>query len=258
MKLSHREFGGTGDCPILLLHGLLGSARNWVTVGKLLSDGAPVFALDLRNHGNSPHADVMDYSLMADDVLHWMDAHSITTAHLVGHSMGGKTAMRLACSHADRVQSLTIADIAPRSYAPHFRTAFDAMHQIEPQHYRRIAEVEAALTPHLNDAAMRQFLVTNLKRNDSGTFDWQINLSAITRALPTLSESPLNTGDQYDGPSLLLHGEHSDFVLPEDHQTIRNHFPDLTSAVVPDSGHNVHVENRTFFAEQVLHLIRNS
>lgn len=258
MELFYRDFGGASTTPLLLLHGLLGSSRNWVTVGKLLSTHHHVIALDLRNHGSSPHADPMDYPSMADDVLQWMDQQGVERADVVGHSMGGKTAMWLACTHPERVRTLTIADIAPKPYPPHFHRAFEAMHEVDPNQYRRISEVEQALAAFLEDPVLRQFLVTNLVRNHQGTFDWQINLSGITRALAVLSGNPLDASMRYEGPSLLLHGENSDFVDLEDHALMRSHFPQCRILEVPSAGHNVHVENRAFFAEQVAALIPQS
>ena len=255
MKLHHREFGGEGNPPLLLLHGLLGSSRNWVTVGKLLAEHFHVFALDLRNHGNSPHDDHIDYPTMAGDVLEWMNDQTFDKCHIVGHSMGGKTAMWLACTFPDRISSLTIADIAPKSYSPHFRIAFEGMHQVDPTHFMRISEVEQALASVIDDAQMRQFLVTNLQRNEGGTFNWQINLKGLTASLAVLSANPIDTNMHYEGPCLLLHGEKSDFVEPKDHSMLMHHFPYCRIVEVPNAGHNVHVENRSFFAEQVARFV---
>ena len=251
MKLNYREFGGEGHAPMILLHGLLGSSRNWVTVGKLLAEHFHVFALDLRNHGTSPHSNEIDYATMAGDVLEWMDAQNFAQVHIVGHSMGGKTAMWLACKHPHRLSSLTIADIAPKSYAPHFRIAFEGMNQINPNRYRRISEVEHALSAVIDDSQLRQFLVTNLVRNENGTFDWQINLPGLTDSLAQLSANPIEPDMHFNGPCLLLHGEKSDFVSLEDHTEIMHHFPNCNIIEVPNAGHNVHVENRSFFAEKI-------
>jgi esterase len=252
MELFHRDFGGESNPPLILLHGLLGSSRNWVTVGKLLSQSFHVVALDLRNHGQSPHDVSMDYPTLVQDVINWLDHHHFPRAHLVGHSMGGKVAMLLACTRPTRVHTLTIADIAPKRYAPHFRSAFDAMLQINPSAHTRISEVEADLAKHLTDATLRQFLVTNLKRNASGTFDWQVNLPALTRALPELADNPLLPGMRFEGPTLLLHGAQSDFVNPSDLTDLPSCFPNSQSVCVPGAGHNIHIDNRHFFAEQVL------
>lgn len=256
MQLHHQDYGEGGEQTIILLHGLLGSSRNWVTVGKLLAKKHHVVGLDLRNHGKSPHESSMSYPMMVNDVCEWMEQHRLQHAHIVGHSMGGKVAMLLACSKPERVRSLTIADIAPKNYPPHYRNAFDAMESIDPSRYSRIAEVDQALAEHLDDVVLRQFLITNLKRNEAGTFDWQVNLEAMTRALADLSSNPIQETMSYDGPCLLLHGEHSGFVLPEDHAGIIRHFPRCRIVEVPGAGHNVHIDNRHFFSEQILGLLQ--
>ena len=251
MRLHHQDYGKGGEQTIILLHGLLGSSRNWVTVGKLLAQDHHVVGLDLRNHGKSPHDSLMSYSAMVDDVGEWMEDHQLPKAHIVGHSMGGKVAMLFACTNPDRVSSLIIADVAPIDYSLHFRTAFDAMGNIDPSRYNRIAEVDQALAEYLDDSVLRQFLITNLTRNEAGTFDWQVNLEALTQALPELSRNPIRQTMHYNGPCLLLHGEHSSFVQPEDHKMITHHFPECRIVEVPGAGHNVHIDNRHFVSEQI-------
>lgn len=252
MHLYHRDFGGKSKEPIILLHGLLGSSRNWVTVSRLLADHFHVLALDLRNHGQSPHQLEMTYELMVGDVCHWMDKHGLNNAHFIGHSMGGKVAMLLACTQPKRVKSLTIADIAPKPYSTHFQIAFDGMNQIVPSEFKRIAEVEKALAAHIDDSTLRQFLVTNLIRNESGTFDWQINLAGITKSLSDLSKNPIQRSMNYKGISQLLYGANSDFVSPEDWPIIQEHFPNCQLIKVPAAGHNIHIDNRQFFADQII------
>ena len=256
MQLHHQEYGKGGKETIILLHGLLGSSRNWVTVGKLLAKDHHVVGLDLRNHGKSPHKPVMSYPTMVDDVCEWMDTQQLSNAHLVGHSMGGKVAMLMACNHPKRVSSMTIADIAPKDYDPHFKIAFDAMASVDPSRYRRIADVDNALADYVEDTELRQFLVTNLKRNEAGTFDWQVNLEGITRALQDISVNPLRADMVYTGPALLLHGEESDYVKATDHGAIMRHFPTCKIVEVPEARHNVHIENRHFFASEVSKLLR--
>ena len=255
MRLHHQEYGNGGEETIILLHGLLGSSRNWVTVGKLLAKDHHVVGLDLRNHGKSPHEPMMSYPIMVNDVCEWMDAQQLPSAHLVGHSMGGKVAMLMACTHPERVNSLTIADIAPRDYDPHFKIAFDAMASVDPSRYQKIAEVDNALADYVEDAELRQFLVTNLKRNEKGTFDWQVNLEGITRALREISANPLGANMVYAGPTLLLHGERSDYVKTTDHGAIMRHFPRCRIVEVPGARHNVHIENRHFFAEETSRML---
>jgi len=255
MELFYRDFGGEGKPPAILLHGLLGSSRNWTTLAKLLTPHLHVYGLDQRNHGQSPHANEMDYPTMAKDVIEWMDRLQLEPCHIIGHSMGGKVAMWLACHSPDRIRSLTIADIAPKSYNPHFRIAFEGMKSINPQQFKKISEVEQALAGVIPDQSLRQFLVTNLIRNETGTFDWQINLSGLEEALPLLSDNPINREMIFNGSALLLHGEKSNFVSTSDFPQVKHHFPQCRIVEVPNAGHNVHVENRHFFVQQVLEIL---
>ena len=146
VPLHHRDFGGEGTPPFVILHGMLGSSRNWQTVGRDLAARRRTFALDLRNHGESPHADVMTYDSMAADVLAWLDARAIEAADFIGHSMGGKVAMVLACRHPERVHRLIVVDIAPKPYAwPAHRVEFAAMKGLDRASLRSRAEAESRL-----------------------------------------------------------------------------------------------------------------
>ncbi|MCG8525174.1 MAG: alpha/beta fold hydrolase [Opitutales bacterium] len=252
MLLNHICFGDSHAKSIVMLHGLLGSARNWVTIGGRLAIETNAYAVDLRNHGASPHADEMTYQDMAEDVVKWLDSQKLEDVHLVGHSMGGKVAMLIATNYPEQVRCLTIADIAPKSYHPHFREAFEAMKAVNPNDFSRIKDVELALAAHLGDPLMRQFLVTNLKRNPDGNFDWQVNLRSIDHHLKHLSSSPMNWTDQFWGPTQLLHGENSDFVSPDDFEAVEHHFPSCQFVEVPNAGHNVHIDQREFVANKII------
>src|SRR5690606_24200481 len=115
VTLAHRDLGGEGKPPLVVLRGLLGSSRNWMAAGKDLSPDFHVMALDLRNHGESGHAPEHNYLTMTNDVLAWLDEAGLERVRLMGHSMGGKTAMRLACLAPERVEALVVVDIAPRA-----------------------------------------------------------------------------------------------------------------------------------------------
>jgi len=253
VSLAHRELGGAGQPPLLLLHGLLGSSRNWQTAGRDLAARYHVFALDLRNHGESPHADEMTYAATVDDVLGWMDARGFARATLLGHSMGGKTAMLLACRHPERVERLVIVDIAPKNYlwAAH-RAEFAAMHELDLAHLKSRGEAELKLEARVDDWAMRKFLTTNLARTDAGGWRWQINLPVLTTALPLLEANPLAAEDRFDGSTQLMIGGKSRYVLPEDHAAIRTHFPAARIETIANSGHNPHMDARQEFVRVVL------
>jgi esterase len=252
VDLYAREFGGDASPPIVLLHGLLGSSRNWVSAGRLLAEHRRVIALDLRNHGESPHSEGMDYPSLARDVVAWIDVMQVPAVHLVGHSMGGKVAMLLACEYPELVRSLTIVDIADKAYPPHLEDAFCAMRAIDPGNFHRLLEAEQAMIPYGLEESLRRFLVTNLRRNPQGTFDWQIHLEAIHRALPELAARSIQFHHRYEGPVQLIRGEQSDFVEPRDVESMKGPFPSITEVYIRDAGHNVHIDQKERFVEALV------
>lgn len=255
VPLFHRDLGGAGLSPLVILHGMLGSSRNWQTAGRDLADAFHVLAPDLRNHGGSPHAESMSYAEMMDDVVAWLDARGIARASFLGHSMGGKIAMLLACRRPERVERLIVADIAPKDYhwVAH-RVNFAAMNELELASVHSRAEAEIRLEARVPNWAMRKFLATNLERDDGGAWKWTINLPAITAALSTLEKNPLTAGDRYDGPVLFVAGGKSDYIAAADHAAIRAHFPAARLATIAESGHNPHMETR----EKLVALVRGA
>lgn len=237
----------------MVLHGLLGSSRNWQTAGRDLAEWFHVFALDLRNHGQSPHAEAMSYADVVGDVLAWMDAHGLKRVTLIGHSMGGKTAMLLACRHPERVERLVIVDIAPKHYrwAAH-RAEFAAMQELDLGHLRSRAEAELRFEARVDDWAMRKFLTTNLERSQDGHWRWVINLPVLTQALADLEGNALGEEDRFDGPVLFVTGGRSNYVSAEDRAAIRQHFPAATFEVIAEAGHNPHMDRREEFVRAVM------
>ncbi len=253
MTLFHRDLGGAGNPPLIVLHGLLGSSRNWQSTGGDLAARFHVHALDLRNHGRSPHDSAMSYEAMVNDVLGWLDAHGLPRVTLMGHSMGGKVAMRMACRHPERVERLVVVDIAPKDYlsAAH-RAEFAAMNELDLRTLRSRAEAELKFEARVGDWAMRKFLSTNLERDaGSDAWRWQINLPVLTASLPELESNPLTPADRFEGPTAFILGEKSRYVLPEDHAVITSHFPRATIETIAGSGHNPHMEKRVEFVRAV-------
>jgi pimeloyl-ACP methyl ester carboxylesterase len=251
--LFHRDLGGVGRPPLVLIHGFLGSSRNWQTAGADLAAQFHVLAIDLRNHGRSPHAPEMSYSAMLDDVLEWMDAQGLSRVALLGHSMGGKVAMRLACSRPERVGQLIVVDVAPKDYPGMAQRAeVTGMNELRLDDLKSRAEAEIRLEARVADWAMRKFLVTNLERDDKGGWRWIVNLPVLTAALPELVRNPLAETDHFDGPAHFIIGGKSRFVAPEDHAAILRHFPAARITVIPESGHNPHLQTRTAFVQAVL------
>jgi pimeloyl-ACP methyl ester carboxylesterase len=231
----------TGDGPpLVVLHGLFGQAKNWATIAKGLADGRRVIAADLRNHGASPWAQEMDYPAMAGDVAALVESLPEGRAEVLGHSMGGKAAMVLALTRPELVDRLIVADIAPVAYSGGSLLPFvDAMLAVDPSAYASRKEVEGALKRAVQDPGIRQFLLSNLTRGEQG-FRWTLNLRAIRAAMDTLSGWPEVDG-RYDGDTLFLAGERSDYVTEAAQPAIDRHFPNARTERVP-AGHWIHAE----------------
>jgi pimeloyl-ACP methyl ester carboxylesterase len=251
VTLFHRDLGGTGHPPLVILHGMLGSSRNWQTTGRDLAGQFHVRALDLRNHGDSPHAGEMTYTAMVDDVIAWLDAQGLGRVTLLGHSMGGKVAMLLACRHPERVTALVVVDIAPKDYFwPAHRAEFAAMNELDLANLPSRAAAEQLLEVKVTDWAMRKFLLTNLVQAN-GRWRWSINLPGLTAALATMEANPLEPTDRFAGLALFIAGGKSRYVTADDHTAIRRYFPAARIETLATAGHNPHVEMREAFVALV-------
>jgi esterase len=250
LKLHSLRFENPGAPALVILHGLLGSSRNWSTIGKALQDRYDVHALDLRNHGSSPHDDAMRWAEMSADLQAYLDLHAIDSVVLMGHSLGGKVAMRYACENPEVVDKLVIVDIAAKPYPPYHDNEFRAMKRIPTAGLVNRKEAEELLETRVPEWAMRQFLLTNLVRDEAtGAYKWQINLETLHASLPHIRQNSLLETDRYDKPVLLVRGANSDFIDDNDAEEMHHWFSHLREEIVPSAGHNVHVENRKGFME---------
>lgn len=252
VALRFRDAGS--GAPIVILHGLFGSGRNWQTVAERLRSHYRVITVDLRNHGDSPHADAMSYAGMAADVLAMLDSLRLTTCTLLGHSMGGKVAMTMALTAPERVERLVAVDIAPVSYAERFSPLVDSMLALPVETLRNRAEASRCLEAAEPDAGVRSFLLHNLVARDGG-YAWRINLPAIRAALGEIRAFPETSG-HYDGPTLFLRGEHSNAVLDEHTDRIRSHFKHASIQTIAGAGHWPHTETPDAFLAALLDFLR--
>ncbi len=246
MLLNHVDTGS--GLPIVLLHGLFGAARNFGTVQRALSPLFHVIAMDARNHGASPHVAGMRYQTLAADVLETLDALGVERAAVIGHSMGGKTAMTIAVMAPERVARLLVADIAPVPYQHENAAVADAMRAIPLRAGLTRAEAEAALTDAVPIPSVRTFLIQNLQFGPQP--HWRIGLDEIATAIPDLEgwETPAGT---YSGPTLFVSGAHSDYVQPEHRPVIRALFPTARFVSVKNAGHWLHADNPAGFLSVV-------
>jgi esterase len=254
VKLNY-QVCGTGQ-PLIVLHGLLGSSDNWRLISTTLGESFRVFALDQRNHGHSPHSPEMNYPLMAADLGVFMEEAHLVQAHVLGHSMGGKTAMQFALQFPDRVRKLIIVDIAPRAYSPHHQVILTALLALDPARYQTRKQVEEALAPAIPDLAVRQFLLKNLARDSYGRFFWRPGLSEINQNYPQLCAA-ISSDRPYEKPALFIRGERSDYLQGHDASTIQRLFPFARIRTIAGAGHLVHAENPADFIHVVLQFLEN-
>lgn len=240
MDLNYKTLGQ--GAPVIILHGLLGSLDNWLSFGKELAEDYAVFLLDQRNHGRSPHSDVHDYPSMADDLHTFMDAHWMYDgAFVLGHSMGGKTAMQLALTHPELVKKLIVVDIAPKAYTDLHADILDALCSLKPETLQSREEADKALSGSIPDYGVRQFLLKNLSRRKEGGYTFKVNLPVLQQQYEAILQ-PLVAEQPYEKPALFVRGSRSPYIQPEDEGLIRQLFPKATIGTIPDAGHWVHAD----------------
>ena len=240
VALNRIVHGDAGDGPpLVVVHGLYGSARNWGAIAKRLSDARQVVAVDLRNHGESPHVAEHSYAAMADDL-----AEVVTDlggrADLLGHSMGGKAAMALALTRPELVSALLVADIAPVAYGHSQIQYIDAMERVDLDGIARRSEADGRLAAYVDDPALRAFLLQSLVLND-GPPRWRLNLGALRSGMAEILGFPDLDGP-FEGPTTFISGGASDYVTEAQHPQIRALFPAVRFDVIPGAGHWVHAE----------------
>jgi esterase len=250
LELASDQFGEAGP-PVVILHGLLGSARNWTTAGKELAGTHRVFALDLRNHGRSPWAATMSFDDIAGDVATFIDGHGLGTVTLIGHSLGGKVAMRLALTRPELVGRLVVVDVAPVAYADTFGPFVQAIRRVDLAAVQRRADADLQLQDAVPDAALRNFLLQNLVKTDAG-FVWRVNLDGLAANMDELvGFPPPAQGAAYLGPTLFMAGGRSRYIQPGHRPLIERLFPKAEHLVIADAGHWPHAQRPTEFLAQL-------
>ena len=257
MKLNFKQYSTDGE-PLLILHGLFGSLQNWAWHSKKFAEHFAVTALDMRNHGASPHDDGMNYQLMAQDVLEFMDDHHVECAHVLGHSMGGKVAMQLALMAPERINRLVIADVAPVHYGGErgeHDEIFEGLCAIDLDTLGSRADADTQLATYVSDEVVRQFLLSNLVRADSAGFRWRINLPVLKESYPELRQAPL-ADKPYSGEVLFVRGDLSDYILPSHRDEVLRLFPKANVKTITQTGHWLHAEKPETFNRIVSDFLR--
>ena len=253
VELPHVEYpaeDGGEEPPLLIAHGLFGSARNFHTIAGKLAARRRVIAVDMRNHGGAPWGEA-GYAEMAADLADAVERLAGGRARVLGHSMGGKAAMGLALSRPELVAALIVADIAPLDYRHSHSDAIRAMRSVDLERVRRRSDAEPVLAEAVPEKPMRLFLLQNLVIED-GRARWRINLEGLDEGMDRLTGWPGDwPEDSYDGPALFLHGGASDYVPPESHPRIRALFPEAEIEALEGAGHFLHAEKPDAFVEAV-------
>lgn len=245
----HTQILGQGQ-PLVLLHGLFGSADNWGSIAKHFSQHYQVISVDLRNHGRSPHSDSQTYPDMADDLLAVLDTLGLSQVHLLGHSLGGKVAMQFATQYPDRVSKLIVVDMAMRAYPDRYTQLMDHMLAVDLSQMASRNEVDNALKDAIPNLRVRQFLLTNLVKNEA-QLQWRINLPALKANYATLIAA---IAVHFDSPSLFIRGERSDYVQASDIAELQQHFTQSEFVSLP-TDHWVHAEQTELFIQAVENFI---
>lgn len=255
LHLHYRVYGHAGH-PLIILHGLLGMLDNWQTHSKRFAEaGFKVYAVDQRNHGKSPHSDVFNYQVMAEDLVEFMREHRIPLAHVLGHSMGGKTAMQFALTHPELVDRLVVVDVAPRAYPAAHDHILEAMCSLKLSQFGSRREVDAELAKRLPDQTLRQFVLKNLARDEEGKLKWKANLAVIKKQYADIAGDITATG-VFTKPVLFVRAEKSDYISARDRARIEKLFPRASIATIIGAGHWVHAEKPDEFATMVVHFLR--
>ncbi|PSL01958.1 alpha/beta fold hydrolase [Cecembia rubra] len=248
MKL-HFKKTGAGK-PLIIVHGLFGSSDNWFSIAKELEKNYTLYLVDQRNHGDSPHSEEWNYTVMADDLKELMEDERIHSAYFMGHSMGGKTVMKLAMNYPDLVEKLIVADIAPRFYPLHHQQILEGLNAVPVDQLKSRKEADDILTEYIKIPGIRQFLMKSLGRDDNGKFIWKINLPVITEKIGNVGEE-LKSDAPFEKPTLFIGGANSDYITEKDKVDIERFFPNSRLVYIKDAGHWLHAEQPAAVIETV-------
>jgi pimeloyl-ACP methyl ester carboxylesterase len=245
----HSTIKGEGK-PLLILHGYFGMSDNWKTLGNQFSEDYQVHLIDQRNHGRSFHADEFNYELLAEDLLSYIKHHQLENVILLGHSMGGKTAMQFSVTHPDLIKQLIVADISPKSYPPHHNAILAALNSVDFSKQNTRGAVDKKLAELIPQIGVRQFLLKNVYWKEKGKLAYRFNLQSLTENNPEVGKA-LPSFTTFAKPTLFLKGSKSDYITENEYGIIEAHFPDSKIVTISNAGHWLHAENPKDFYKEV-------
>lgn len=269
MDLSFKKFGS--GKALVILHGLYGSSDNWMNIGKIFSQNYQVIIPDQRNHGRSPHSGIHTYESMSEDLLTLLNKEGIKETILLGHSMGGKTAMFFTLLNPERVSKLIVVDIAPKNYLQPEHDKDSSFHAqiinsllaIDPGKLKSRQDADKALGSSVQSTRIRQFLLKNLGRTKEGMFEWKLNLPTLADNVRELYDFPLTPPSNpqksmLDLPVLFIRGDDSEYIKDSDQSMIHKFFPGYQMVTIFDAGHWVHAEQTEQFIQVINDFIVHS
>ena len=249
-KLLHSTIKGKGT-PLLILHGYFGMSDNWKTLGNQFSEDFEVHLIDQRNHGRSFHEEEFNYEVLVEDLYNYIQHYKLDTVYLIGHSMGGKTAMLFAVTYPELVEKLIIVDISPRQYQPHHNAILAGLNSIDFSIQNTRSAVDKKLAALIPELGVRQFLLKNVYWKQKGVLDFRFNLESLTENNPEVGE-PLPPFTIFEKETLFLKGERSDYITDNEAATIEAHFPKSKIVEIKKAGHWLHAENPKQFYKEVI------
>ncbi len=241
---AYNEFGS--GHPVVILHGMLGSGDNWAGIAHALSDTYHVFTPDMRNHGDSPRAEYMDFSVMAGDVAALLEEKAPGRPHVIGHSMGAKIALRLATDHPSLVGKLVLVDASAREYGPRHVQLLQTLLSTHPEEFAKRRDLDRKLSESISNPLIRGFLLKGIVRREDGALAWRTNIPAIAENYRNLG-AEIQLPSQSDRNVLVLRGGRSDYVSDDDIRSMRRSFPNLQAHTLAEAGHWVHFDAREEF-----------
>lgn len=253
-QILHSKIIGEGK-PLLILHGYFGMSDNWKTLGnQFAKQGYEVHLIDQRNHGRSFHTDAFDYELMSEDIYNYTEYHHLENVVLIGHSMGGKTAMLFSVTFPEKVDKLVVVDISPRYYEPHHNTILKALNSVDFSVQKSRKEVETVLRNYIKEEGVLLFLLKNVYWKTKEQLDYRFNLESLTQNNKEVGKE-LPSFTHFNKDVLFVRGEKSHYITTEDEPLIFAHFPNSKIITIKNAGHWLHAEQPKLFLEAVLHFL---
>ena len=253
-KILHSTIKGEGK-PLLILHGYFGMSDNWKTIGNKFSEEYQVHLIDQRNHGRSFHEDEFNYEVLVEDLLNYIKHYKLEEVNIVGHSMGGKTAMLFAVMYPDLVDKLIIVDMSPRYYQPHHNAILAGLNSIDFSVQNTRTLVDKKLSVLIPDLGVRQFLLKNVYWKEKGQLAYRFNLESLTDNNPEVGEA-LPPFTVFEKETLFLKGSKSDYITENEEPIIEAHFPNSKIVEIKNAGHWLHAENPKQFYDEVSIFLR--